>query len=111
MWPGIAKIFLGIWMIFSALFDPLQSPYNLMVVGLMCSVCCFCSNSILLGLATGIIGFWLFSMGMLFLLNAVSVLSPVYFLVSGILLFILGILYQILRIQQSKSAVTAAPVT
>jgi len=81
MWQGWVNLVLGVWLILSGLITPLQTPANLIIVGLLAAVFGFWTYKDWLGDIAGVLGLWAILSGIWF-----NLLSPANFLIVGVLL-------------------------
>ena len=91
---GSIKGFIGIWLIISAVFSPLQHPLNMLITGFVVAVCCFSSQKLWQAATTGIVGLSLFLSGLHDLIGASPSIfvTQMNFLISGLLLILIGLL-------------------
>ena len=59
MFNGKLRLFIGSWLLFSALTPTLQNPINMMIIGFITALFCFNSNRLRQALVTGVLGMWL----------------------------------------------------
>jgi len=86
MWQGWINLVLGVWLILSGFISPLQTPANLIIVGILAAICGFWGAKNWKGRINGILGLWIFLSGSVF-----NLAFSWNFIISGILLSILGI--------------------
>jgi hypothetical protein len=105
MWHGSIKGFVGIWLIISAIFPPLQHPLNMLVTGFVVAICCFSSQRLWQAITTGIVGVSLFLSGLHDLTGASPkvLVTQMNFLISGLLLVLIG-LFCVILISPDDSA-------
>jgi hypothetical protein len=72
MWQGWLNLILGVWLIISGFVSPLQSPANLIIVGILAAV----------------FGFWSYKnwQG-----DVIGILGPANFIIVGVLMIIAGL--------------------
>jgi hypothetical protein len=86
MWQGWLNLILGVWLIISGFVSPLQSPANLIIVGILAAVFGFWSYKNWQGDVIGILGIWLLLCGIWF-----GILGPANFIIVGVLMIIAGL--------------------
>jgi len=86
MWQGWINLILGVWLILSAFVAPLQTPANLVIVGILAAVFGFSTFKNWQGDVAGVMGVWAFLCGVWF-----KVLTPANFLIVGLILAISGL--------------------
>jgi hypothetical protein len=104
MFNGKLRLFIGSWLLISAMIPALQNPINMMVVGFITAVFCFNSNMLRQALVTGILGMWLIICGLsYFVISSTShLVIPANFIIVGFIS--LGIEIWTMR-QNSKKTV------
>ncbi|MFZ0390687.1 MAG: hypothetical protein WAN36_09550 [Calditrichia bacterium] len=104
MKKSIVILITGVWLILSGIIPVLQSPINLILVGSFMAVCCFLSQKTWQILTIGIIGLWLFLSGMISVLGsaAVSLVASLNFLIIGMLLMLLGVVFYLKASRQAE---------
>jgi len=86
MWQGWTNLVLGVWLIISAFVPSLQTPANLIIVGILAAVFGFWTYKDWRGNVSGFLGIWSLLSGVWF-----NLISPVNFFIVGLLLGISGI--------------------
>ncbi len=86
MWQGWINVVLGIWMIVSGLVPSLQTPVNLIIVGLLIAIMGFWTYKTWQGIVNGILGLWLFVSGAI-----IHLLAPVNFIIVGLVVALLAL--------------------
>ncbi len=85
MWQGWVNLILGIWLIISGFVSSLQTPANLIVVGILATVFGFWAYKMWQGIANGILGLWTLLSGLVF-----HLLNPTNFIIVGLLMGVFG---------------------
>jgi len=86
MWQGWINLILGAWLIISAFVPSLQTPANLIIVGILAAVFGFWTYKNWQGDIAGILGIWMFLSGIWW-----NLLSPANFIIVGLLLGICSV--------------------
>ncbi len=85
MWQGWINLILGVWLIISGFVGGLQTPANLIVVGILAAIFGFWAYKSWQGVVNGILGIWTLLSGLIF-----HLLAPANFLIVGVLMGIFG---------------------
>lgn len=86
MWQGWINLILGVWLILTGFVSTLQTPLNLIIVGILAVIFGFWTYKNWQGDVAGVLGIWLFLSGVWW-----NLLSPLNFIIVGVLLGIVGI--------------------
>jgi hypothetical protein len=97
MWQGWITLVLGMWLLFSLFISSLQTPLNLIIIGILAAVSGFWSSKNWQGWVNGILGLWILLSGSVF-----NLAFSWNFIISGILLILLGFWRGILPTDRMK---------
>jgi hypothetical protein len=97
MWQGWINLVLGAWLIISSFVPLLQTPANLIIVGILAVVFGFWAYKDWRGDIAGILGLWIFLSGSRF-----NLVFSWNFIISGIVLSIFGFWYAVLPNHRTK---------
>ncbi len=86
MWQGWVNVVLGIWMLISGFVPSLQTPVNLIIVGLLIAVMGFTAYKTWQGIVNGILGLWLFVSGAI-----IHLMAPANFIIVGLVVALIAL--------------------
>jgi len=98
MWQGWINLVIGVWLVISGIFATLQTPINMIIVGILAAIFGFWAYKMWQGIVNGVLGIWVLLSGLAF-----NLVIPVNFIVVGIVMGALGVWTGLTRAEEMKT--------